>query len=169
MSDTFSMRFESRLSAPIEQVWAWITSVKGISAEIWPFFRMTSPKRITSLADIKIKPGTPMFRSYIFLFGFLPIDYSDMTLLELNAGGGFVEQSPMGSMKLWRHERQIVPCPSDPGAILLVDQLTFSPRMAKHLVRWFIRHVFIHRHKVLRARLGGAQQKAPADTAEPRR
>ena len=110
-----------------------------------------------------------MFRSYIFLFGFLPIDYSDMTLLELNAGGGFVEQSPMGSMKLWRHERQIVPCPSDPGAILLVDQLTFSPRMAKHLVRWFIRHVFIHRHKVLRARLGGAQQKAPADTAEPRR
>lgn len=158
MRDMVSMRFESRLSAPTEDVWAWITSVKGISAEMWPFFRMTSPKSIRSLADIRIRPGVPMFRSYVFLFGFLPIDFSDMTLVEFNEGRGFVEQSPMGSMKLWRHERQIVPCPSDPGAILLVDQLTFRPRMAKHFVRWFIRCVFIHRHNVLKARLGGAQQ-----------
>jgi ligand-binding SRPBCC domain-containing protein len=162
MNDTLSIRFESRLLAPTERVWEWITSVKGISAEMWPFFRMTAPKSIRSLADVQIQPGVRMFRSHVFLFGFLPVDYSDMTLLEFKPGIGFVEQSPMGSMKLWRHERHIVPCPNDPAAVLLVDQLTFQPRMMKRLVGWFIRRVFIHRHNVLRANLGGARQGAPA-------
>jgi hypothetical protein len=99
-----------------------------------------------------------MFRSYVFLFGLLPIDYSDMTLMEINPGQGFVEQSPMGSMKLWRHERRIIPSSSHPTAVLLVDQLTFQPRMAKRIVGWFIRRVFIHRHGVLKTNLGSARQ-----------
>lgn len=157
MDNTISLRFESKLYAPIESVWEWITSVKGIRAEMWPFFLMTVPKGVRSLSDVQITPGTHMFRSYVFLFGLLPIDYSDMTLLELNLGHGFIEQSPMGSMRLWRHERQIAPCPSDSSTVILIDQLTFQPRMAKRLVGWFIRRVFIHRHKVLRANLGSTQ------------
>src|SRR5699024_7024686 len=90
-------------------------------------------------------------------------DYSDMTLLELTPDNGFIEPSPMGSTKLWRHERHITPCPAAPGATLLVDQPTFQPRMAQRLVGWFIRRVFIHRHNVLRANLSGSQQGAPAD------
>ena len=163
MSDTISFRFESKLRASTERVWEWITSVKGISAEMWPYFRMTVPKDIVSLEDVDIKLGVRMFRSYVFLFGVLPIDYSDMTLLELNIGEGFIERSPMGSMKLWRHERRIVPCPSDPNAVLLVDQLTFQPCMARHLVGWFIRRVFVHRHAVLKANLGGARHIHSAD------
>ena len=96
MREAISIRFESKLLAPPERVWEWITSVRGISAEMWPFFRMTTPKNIQSLADVQIQPGVPMFRSRVFLFGFLPIDYSDMTLLELKPGIGFVEQSPHG-------------------------------------------------------------------------
>jgi len=61
----------------------------------------------------------------------------------------------MGSMKLWRHERYIAPCASEPEAVLLVDQLTCQPRMARGLVGWFIRRVFTHRHKVLRENLNG--------------
>ena len=156
MNDAISLRFESKLHAPAERVWEWITSIEGISAEMRPFFRMTTPKGVRSLDDVEIKPGVRMFRSYVFLFGVLPIDYSDMTLVELDPGWGFVEQSPMGSMKLWRHERRIVPCPSDPGAVWLVDQLTFCPRVAQRFVGWFISQVFTHRHKVLRANLGGA-------------
>jgi len=94
-----------------------------------------------------------MLRSFIFLFGILPIDYSDMTLLELNEGKGFVEQSPMGSMALRRHDRRIVPNQSDPQTILIIDQLTFQPRIAPRFVGWFINHVFDHRHKVLRENL----------------
>jgi len=93
VSKPISIRFESTLRAPSERVWEWITSVEGISAEMRPFFRMTTPKQMKSLADIRVQPGARMFRSYVFLFGFLPIDYSDMTLVELTPGVGFVEQS----------------------------------------------------------------------------
>jgi len=154
MDNAISLRFETRLSAPIESVWDWITSVNGIRLEMWPFFYMTVPKGVRFLSDVQIIPGTPMFRSYVFLFGLFPVDYSDMTLLELNPGRGFIEQSPMGSMKLWRHERQIALSPSDANTVILTDQLTFQPRMAKRFVGWFIRRVFIHRHKVLRDNLG---------------
>jgi len=160
MSDSISLRFESKLHAPAERVWDWITSIEGISAEMRPFFRMTTPRGIRSLRDLQITPGVPSFRSYVFLFCVLPVDYSDMTLLEINSGHGFVEQSPMGTMRLWRHERRIVPYPADPGAVLLTDQLTFSPRMAKRLVGWFIRRVFSHRHEVLKKKFGNAQHGA---------
>jgi hypothetical protein len=156
MEKAISLRFESKLHVSAARVWEWITSIEGISAEMRPFFRMTVPKGVRSLNDVKIEPGVRMFRSYVFLFGVLPVDYSDMTLVELDPGWGFVEQSPMGSMKLWRHERRIAPCPSDPSAVLLVDQLTFRPRIAQRFVGWFISQVFTHRHKVLRANLGGA-------------
>lgn len=154
MSDVISFRFESKLHASTGRVWEWIVSVKGISAEMWPFFRMTFPRGAASLSDLDIQLGVRMFRSTVFLFGFLPIDYSDMTLLELNPGEGFTEQSPMGSMKLWRHERRIAPCPHDSNAVLLVDQLTFQPRIASRLVKWFIHRVFAHRHQVLKATFG---------------
>lgn len=155
MNELISIRFESRLFASRERVWDWITSVEGISTEMWPILRMTAPKSLRSLADVQLQPGIRMFRSYVFLFGVLPVDYSDMTLIELTPGIGFVEQSPMGSMKLWRHERHIVSCPSDSSALVLIDQLTFQPRIAPRLVGWFLRRVFRHRHKVLRRHLQG--------------
>ncbi len=155
MSDPLSLRFESQLSASAARVWEWITSTDGVSAEMRPFLRMTWPKGLRSLEELDVVPGVRMFRSNVFLFGILPIDYSDMTLLEFSRGQGFIEQSPMGSMTLWRHERRIAPSPANPAAVLLIDQLTFQPHMAKRLVSWFIRRFFMHRHDVLRARLGG--------------
>ena len=165
MRKTLSLRFESRLLAPRERIWEWITSIDGISAEMRPLLRMTFPRHIRSLADIEIDPGVPLFRSYLFLFGVLPIDYSDLSLLEFTPGSGFIEQSAMGSMQLWRHARYIAACPPDPAALVLVDELTFQPRMAPPLVAWFVRRFFAHRHKVLRAELQGAQQAAPADVS----
>ena len=144
------------LQATPSRVWDWITSLDGITREMWPFFRMTFPHGVRSLEDLQIKPGVRMFRSFIFLFGVLPIDYSDMTLLELENGHGFIEQSPMGTMALWRHERRIVLDHPGPNAVLLVDQLTFQPRIAPRFVGWFIGRVFNHRHKVLRTNFSGA-------------
>jgi len=157
-----SLRFESTLHASRERVWEWISSVQGIQAEMWPWLRMTAPRSVRSLADVPFQPGVRMFRSFVFLFGVLPIDYSDLTLLELDAGSGFVEQSPMGSMKLWRHGRRVLPCDSDESSVRLVDQLTFRPRLARGLVRWFIGRVFAHRHAVLRATFGDARSQSPA-------
>ncbi len=161
LNPDISLRFESRLGASREQVWEWITSVDGIQAEMRPLLRMTAPEGLRSLNDIRIVSGEPMFRSRIFLLGFIPFGHSDMTLVELDPGRGFVEQSPMRSMEKWRHERRIEQAPDDLRAVVLVDQLTFRPRFARRLVEWFIRRVFEHRHKVLRAALGGSQALAP--------
>ena len=155
MSDNITLCYESRLRAPQARIWTWITSVDGISRELRPWLRMTAPRRVRSLEDVQVRPGERLFRSYVFLFGVLPIDYSDMTLLELEPGRGFVEQSPMASMALWRHERHILP--GEEGAWRLVDRLTFRPRLAAPLTRWFIQRVFTHRHRVLRANLDGDQ------------
>lgn len=160
MSEPVSLRFESRLAASPECVWQWVTSVEGITAELRPWLRMTAPRHVSSLADLEMVTGKPLFRSRVFLFGILPIDHSDLTLLEFDAGHGFIEQSPMASMRLWRHERTLHPAPQ--GGVVLVDQLTFQPRLARALVAAFIRRVFTHRHRVLRKRLGeaGAQTTA---------
>ncbi len=151
MTPMISLHFESRLGAPRERVWQWITSLRGISAELSPLLRMTAPKGVHNIADLEFRPGVRLFRSRVYLFGILPIDRSDLTLLELDPGHGFLEQSPMLSMRLWRHERRILAYPDDASAVRLIDQLTFTPRWAPGLVRWFLRRVFLHRHAVLRS------------------
>ena len=46
-----TMRFESKLRCDRGTAWSWITSLDGISAEMRPFFRMTAPVGVRSLAD----------------------------------------------------------------------------------------------------------------------
>jgi hypothetical protein len=130
--------------------------VSGISREMSPFFRMTAPPDFQSLADVRVEPGKRLFRSRVFLFVVLPIDYSDITLLELTPQQGFVEQSPMRSMRLWRHERRIESADSD-DAVILIDRLTFEPRHARAFVGWFMNKVFRHRHAVLRKAFDGVE------------
>ena len=145
------LEFRSRLTAPPAEVWQWITSFIGISTEMLPLMRMSVPRGVRCLTDIDIVPGKPMFFSWILLFGVLPVDWSKLTLLELDEGHGFVEQSPMGSMKMWRHERCIEAAES---GCALIDRLSFEPRFAAPLLAWFVRRFFAHRHAVLRKHLG---------------
>ncbi len=148
-------RFEisSTVAASPEAAWQWITSVEGISAELRPCLHMGVPRGVRSLADLQIVPGQRLFRSVIYLLGVIPVDYSDLTLLEWTPGAGFVEQSPMGSMRSWRHERRIQPWGQ---GCRVTDRLAFEPRFAGGLLSWFVRRLFAHRHAVLRARLGVA-------------
>lgn len=140
--------FESRLAASPEVVWQWITSASGISAEMRPWLRMNMPGHISSLSDIDFIPGERLFRSRFLLLGLLPVDSSDLTLLELKSGEGFVEQSPMGSIRSWRHVRRIES--EGEGRAGLVDELSFEPRMATALSTWVVRQFFRHRHRVLK-------------------
>src|SRR5215211_513005 len=100
-----------------------------------------------------------LFRSRVFLFGLLPIGYSHLTLLELTPRDGFVEESPMTSMHLWRHERRIHD-DSVGGTVTVVDRLTFEPKHARRVIAWFIGKVFEHRHRVLRANFAVAKAEA---------
>lgn len=143
--------FTSRLKATPETVWDWMTSFDGIAREMGPWLRMTAPPGVTGLLDVDWQPGQPLFRSRIKLFGLIPVDYSDLTFLSLVEGEGFVEQSPMGSMRAWRHERHILP--ADTGCVLR-DNLTFEPRLAGGLSAGITTAFFRHRHRMLRKHLG---------------
>jgi ligand-binding SRPBCC domain-containing protein len=147
---------KSRLRATRDRVWSWITSVDGISEEMRPYFRMTSPKGVRSLADLKVDLGSPFLRSRVFLFGVIPAGTWDFTLVAMEDRVGFVEQSPSTFMTSWRHERRILDDAGDPASVLLSDHVTFVPKSGRWLLRRFLGHVFEHRHRVLRERFGSA-------------
>jgi hypothetical protein len=44
------------------------------------------------------------FRSWIFALGVVPIDYDDLTFVELEWGRRFLERSPMLTQREWQHE-----------------------------------------------------------------
>lgn len=157
----FELTFQSTVSAPRERVWEWITSVDGISRELWPILRMTVPRHIATLRDVHVEPGKALFSSWVLLFGVLPIDRSHLTLIRLEANRGFLEQSPMLSMRLWRHERTLEP---DAGGTIVTDHLTVEPRLATPLIRWFVRTIFTHRHAVLQRHFGSAMSGHPRMT-----
>jgi hypothetical protein len=108
---------------------------------------MTIPRGKANILDFEMVPGRPLFRSWLLLFDVLPIDRSDITLLEVEQGRRFLEQSPMLIMKLWRHERVITPTAD---GTLVTDNLEFSPRFAVSIVRGSVKFFFQHRHLVLR-------------------
>jgi ligand-binding SRPBCC domain-containing protein len=142
---TVRLTFATKVSASVEEVWSWSTSIRGIKSEMWPVLKMTFPKGMTHIGkDTAL--GKPLCRCQFLLLGIFPIDMSKLTFLELEPGRRFVEQSPLLSMRLWRHERVVAP--AGDGACV-TDNLEFSPRFASPLVKWFVKLFFEHRHSVL--------------------
>ena len=147
--------FESALACGRADLWAAITDLRWLRREMMPYLRMTAPPGVHRLTDVRVTPGTPLFASRILYFGFLPLDHSRLTLLSLTQQQGFVEQSPMGSMRRWRHAREILAHPDDPNLLLLRDELEFEPRWFRGPTTWFVRRFFEHRHAVLRRTWNG--------------
>lgn len=147
----YVLHFESELSVTPERAWDWATSVKGIRTELRPIADMTAPGGVERLSEVNVELGKPLGRSWVLLFRFIPIDVSDITLVELEPGHRFLERSPMLSMRLWQHERIITPTASGSR---LVDNLTFEPRLFGSLVRRLVQAFFDNRHRVLRRELG---------------
>ena len=143
---TLTLSFETRTSASPAEAWAWITSVEGILNEMSPLLRMTVPNGIASLTDLEITAGKPLFRSRLLLFGFVPIGHTDLTIEAIFERQGFVEQSPMTAMSLWRHERRIIA--QDSGSTI-IDALNFAPSFLPGITRFFVNYCFRHRHKQL--------------------
>jgi ligand-binding SRPBCC domain-containing protein len=154
--DPVEMSFKSEVMASPERVWEHVTSFRGISREMKPVLRMTVPPGVASISDLKVTPGEPLFRSWLFLLGVFPAGCMRLTLIEFEEGAGFVEQSPMTGMKLWRHERRIIPAGS---GCIVTDRLTFEPMWARAIASRCVRFLFNHRHRILRRELGEASQR----------
>lgn len=150
--DPVELSFESEVMAAPARAWEHVTSFKGISQEMMPLLRMTAPKGVTSISDLEITLGKPLFRSWLFLFGVFPVGHMRLTLVEFEDGAGFTEQSPMTGMRLWRHERRIIPAGS---GCIVSDRLAFEPLWGRSIASRCVRILFNHRHKILRRQLGG--------------
>jgi ligand-binding SRPBCC domain-containing protein len=144
---TVRVTFESRVPATPKALWNWSTSVHGVDAEMGPILKLDFPKGMTEIPQDGNSLGKPLGNCKFLLFGLLPVDLSRLTFVEIEPGRRFVEQSPLLSMKSWRHERVIAP---GLDGTHVVDKLEFTPRFATGIVKWFIAQFFKHRHAVLR-------------------
>jgi ligand-binding SRPBCC domain-containing protein len=145
---------QSLLAAPPDAVWARVSTFEGINDELRPLMRMTAPARVRALDPSEVVLGERIFRSWVLLFGLIPIDYDDLTLIALEPGRGFHERSRMLSMRVWEHERTLEP--AGDSATRVGDRLSFEPRLpgSGPLLERFIRATFRHRHRRLRRRFG---------------
>ena len=144
-----SLKFESTLKATPEQVWSRITSLEGLTSEMLPLFRLTAPQGVKTLQGlIDRRNSNKPIKSWVLLFGFLPIDYTDLHLKSIESGRGFVEESNMGSMRYWRHERRIEAIGAD--QVKVIDELIFEPKFFASVSKALIKLFFTHRHNNLR-------------------
>lgn len=143
---TVRVKFESRVPATPAELWDWSTSVRGVHAEMGPILKLDFPKGMTHIPRDGSGLGKSLGNCKFLLFGVLPVDLSKLTFVEVEPGRRFVEQSPLLSMKSWRHERVIAPAADGTH---VVDTLEFTPRFGTRMVTWFISKFFQHRHKKL--------------------
>jgi hypothetical protein len=143
----------STLAAPRATVWARVATMAGVNDELAPLARMTHPREVAAQSLESVPLGRPAFRSWVLLFGVLPVEYDDLTLVKVEPGYGFREESPLLTQRLWIHERWIEDLA---GGCRLTDRLTFEPRLAPlgPLQRILFRIFFGHRHRRLRKRFG---------------
>jgi hypothetical protein len=148
-------RIASALAAAPAAVWERAMSAEGINAELGPLLRMTVPRGMESLDLHGLEPG-PLGRSWLLLFGFIPVDYDEIGLARIEPGRGFLERSTMLSMRLWEHERTIEA--GEDGGATIADRLAWEPRLPLpgRLPRPLIAALFRHRHRQLRRHFGGA-------------
>jgi len=149
VSETYHFVIETALRASAARVWDHASSMAGVNRELWPLVQMTYPPTMKRLTPETVPLRRRAFRSWLLLFGLLPIEYDDLTLIELEPGRGFLEVSRLFSMREWRHRRTVLPTAE--GCILR-DEVDCTPRWpwsGPFLVPLF-RFVFALRHRALR-------------------
>jgi hypothetical protein len=144
-----------------------VSSAAGINDELRPFLRMTAPRELRERGLDAVVVGERVCRSWVLLFGLVPVDYDDITLVRLDPPRGFLERSTMLSQRVWQHERTIEPAAE---GCVLSDRIGYEPRLPvpDAILRALYRAVFGHRHRRLRARFGGRALSDAVDGSDAR-
>ncbi len=153
----------SQVAQTADEVWRAVTTPRGVNAELMPFIRMTFPQADLRLTDAVL--DTPLFSSWILLFGLLPFDRHTFVIQEVGAQH-FIETSRSLLQRLWRHERSVTE--SAHGTIIR-DVVTVMPRFgfAAPVTGAIVRVIFRHRHKRLARLYGSVQKKAAGSRRRP--
>ncbi len=142
------------LRASPEALWRHADSPAGVNRELGPLLRMSFPDGTASITG-GWKPGQRVCRSWLLLFGLLPIEYDDLSFVEVDPGRRFLERSELLSQRSWEHERTIAP---HRAGCRVRDRVRFSARLPfleaayAPVFRW----VFRLRHRNLRRTFGSA-------------
>src|SRR5438309_5526768 len=126
MSRSAEFEVSSLVAAPPQEVWDRVTTPQGINYELRPWMRMTRPRGFERLDPDSVELGVPIGRSWVLLFGVLPFEYDDVTLIELEPGRRFLERSPMLSQRSWQHERIVEPAE---GGSRVTDRIRMEPKL----------------------------------------
>jgi len=147
-----SFEIETELGLGAQECWAHMTSPSGVNAEFWPFLRMTFPSATRDVTS-GWQPGRRLFRSWILLFGILPVEYDDFGFEEVDVGRRFLETSEMLSQQEWIHEREIK---ETLAGVRLIDRISFVSRLPflERIYLVVFRFVFRYRHFRLRRLYG---------------
>lgn len=141
----------SVVPAPRHLVWARVASAEGITHELAPWLSMSLPRGTEGLDVATLPVGQPLGKAWLRLFGVLPVDYDDLTVVALEDGRRFHEVSTMMSARRWEHERTLADAGA--GATEVHDRLTVEPRVGARLlgpiVARVVRALFEHRHRRL--------------------
>ena len=149
----------SVVRAPRERVWARVVTADGVAHEFGPVLTMRFPAALAGASIADAPTGRPVGRAWILLAGVLPLEFDDLTLLEVSAPRYFRERSRLGSCRVWEHHRDLEALPD--GTTHVTDTLRAVPRalLPRSVVRAVVGALFAHRHRRL-ARWADATSRA---------
>lgn len=145
---------ESRVTTPIDEVWAEVSTFAGVNAELMPLCKMREPKALRGRSLESYEPGERA-ACWLLVGGIVPFDHHLLGLESVELGRGFVEESTSWVQRRWRHERSLEPTDDGAGTVM-TDRLTVEPRLrfAAPVTARIVGIVFAHRHRRLRSRFG---------------
>jgi RimJ/RimL family protein N-acetyltransferase len=143
----------SAVTAPPPAVWQHAVTPGGVNHELAPFLHMSFPDGIEDLSASGVPLGERLFRSRIRLLGVVPVEWDDVTFVEIEPGRRFLERSPLLTQRSWEHERVVT---ADGPGSRLTDRIAFEPRATSlGSFHWAaFRAVFAWRHRRFRRRFG---------------
>lgn len=151
----------SIVTAPREQVWAWVVTADGVAHEFGPLLTMRFPAALAgrSIADVPL--GRPLGRAWILVGGLVPVEFDDLVIDGLEAPRYFQERSALGSCRVWEHRRELEQLPD--GTTRVTDTLRAEPRalLPAAVVRVMVGALFSHRHRRLARTFGSVGGVAP--------
>jgi hypothetical protein len=128
--------------------------LQTVNWELAPIVKMTAPSRWQNSRIADWEVGGPLFKSWILLFGVLPVDRHSFRLRKPTFDRGFDECSSSWMNRAWNHRREIRA--NDLGCTV-VDRVEVASRVPLFapLLMPIYRLIFRHRHSRLRRKFGG--------------